>query len=178
MFAYNGNFQFDDRLYIPETQSFGSTETGNVVQIDRRELHRNDISLAHSTAIARLEGCSDGSRTLLRDSQQSSAWLVTTPSIVNFDRTIINFFITLFLSKASSTFLSFAGFCISRSTYPEEVLAIAAVGGLYSPRNGSHTIAQAMCSDTRRMLLTRVRWYFTESSSVLMLLPDPCRLST
>ncbi|RYC79283.1 hypothetical protein BFJ63_vAg17836 [Fusarium oxysporum f. sp. narcissi] len=87
----------------------------------------------------------------------ASRWLVTRPSISNFDRTIVNRFLNLFFAQASSTFTSFKSFRITCSTNEEEVLAIAAFGGLYCTTRGSHVIARALCSDARRLLLTRIR---------------------
>ncbi|KAM0205487.1 hypothetical protein ACHAQI_009047, partial [Fusarium lateritium] len=87
----------------------------------------------------------------------ASRWLVTRPSISNFDRTIVNRFLNLFFAQVASTFTSFKSFRITSSTNEEEVLAIAAFGGLYCSARGSHVIARALCSDARRLLLTRIR---------------------
>ena len=83
-------------------------------------------------------------------------WLASEPSLKNFDRVIINHFINIFLREVPSTFTSFLGLEISKATNEEEVLAMAAIGGLYSSTRGSHIIARAMTGDARRLALTRV----------------------
>ena len=94
----------------------------------------------------------------------ASQWLTTKPSIWNFDRVVINHFLDIFLRQVPPTLTSFLGFVIRESTSEEEVLAIAAVGGLYSMTSGSQIMAKAMYADVRRLLLTRVR---TSSSFLL-----------
>ncbi|RSL56815.1 hypothetical protein CEP53_006690 [Fusarium sp. AF-6] len=90
----------------------------------------------------------------------ASRWLTTRPSLSNFDHVIVNRFINLFVMEVPETFISFKNFHIKWSTNEEEVLAVAAFGGLYSTTQGSHVIARAMCSDSRRLLLTRIQTNF------------------
>ncbi|KAH7133857.1 hypothetical protein EDB81DRAFT_805209 [Dactylonectria macrodidyma] len=87
----------------------------------------------------------------------ASRWLTTRPSLSNFDRLVVNRFINLFVHKVPQVFISFKDFCIKNSTTEEEVLAVASFGGLYCTAAGSLVIARAMCSDSRRLLLTRVQ---------------------
>jgi len=89
-------------------------------------------------------------------SNDASQWLRTKPSIWKFDRVVINHFLNIFLKQVPFTLTSFLDFVIRESTIEEEILAIAAVGGLYSTTSGSHIVAKAMCADARRLLLTRV----------------------
>ncbi|KAJ4247093.1 hypothetical protein NW762_013231 [Fusarium torreyae] len=90
----------------------------------------------------------------------ASRWLTTKPSVSNFDRTIVNRFLNLFFAHVPSTFTSFESFSISGSTNEEEVLAAASFGGLYCTTRGSLVIARALCSDARRLFLTRIRTNF------------------
>ncbi|KAF5532896.1 fungal zn(2)-Cys(6) binuclear cluster domain-containing protein [Fusarium mexicanum] len=86
----------------------------------------------------------------------ASRWLATKPSVSNFDRIIVNRFLNLFFAQVPSTFTSFESFRISSSTHEEGLLAAAAFGGLYCETRGSLVIARALCSDARRLVLTRV----------------------
>ncbi|KAF5565039.1 fungal zn(2)-Cys(6) binuclear cluster domain-containing protein [Fusarium phyllophilum] len=86
----------------------------------------------------------------------ASRWLGTKPSVSNFDRTIVNRFLNVFFTQVPSTFTSFECFRISSSTHEEGLLAAAAFGCLYCTTRGSFVIARALCSDARRLVLTRV----------------------
>jgi len=94
--------------------------------------------------------------TTARIGHDASRWLASVPSITKFDRSIVNHFMTTFMKEVPHTLTSFANFSVQGSTTAAEVLAIAAVGGLYCTTSGSHIVAKAMCSDARRILLTRV----------------------
>jgi hypothetical protein len=91
-----------------------------------------------------------------RVSNDASQWLMSKPSLWKFDRVVINDFINIFVRQVPQTLISFFGFSIDEMTLEEEVLAVAAMGGLYSMTSGSHIMARAMCGDARRLMLTRV----------------------
>ncbi|EXA34406.1 hypothetical protein FOVG_14386 [Fusarium oxysporum f. sp. pisi HDV247] len=90
----------------------------------------------------------------------ASRWLATKPSVSSFDRTMVNRFLNLFFAQNPSTFTSFESFRISSSTHEEGLLAAAAFGGLYCTTRGSLVIARALCSDARRLFITRIRTNF------------------
>lgn len=89
-------------------------------------------------------------------SDTTAQWMLSAPTMSKFDRAIMNHFINIFMRRVSSTFISFVEFRIQESTTEEELLAIAAVGGLYSRTSGSQIIARAMLDDSRRLFITRV----------------------
>lgn len=119
-----------------------------------------DQEIAENAAYAALTQMQDQSqflKSLLHSGTNDAVkWLLTIPSITKFDRTIINYFMTICLKELPPTLGSFENWSLKHSTGAEEILAMAAVGGLYSTTNGSHVIASAMCNDARRLLLTRV----------------------
>jgi len=88
--------------------------------------------------------------------QEANRWLLTLPSMRKFDRQIINCFLSKFMKHIGPTFCSFTGFKIGESTTSEQILAMAAVGGVFCTTNGSFPVARAMCSDARRLLFAQV----------------------
>lgn len=78
------------------------------------------------------------------------------PTIRQFNIEIVNDFIQAFVLYIQPVFTTFADMEITHHTLPDVVLAMAAVGGLYSKHKGSYRISIAMFTDARRLLLGRV----------------------
>ena len=88
--------------------------------------------------------------------QDSTRWLLATPSLQNFDRDVVNIFLSLFMRHVAPTFTSFMGFEINSGVTSEKVLAMAAVGGLFCASEGSLLMSKAMIGDSRRLAYARV----------------------
>lgn len=100
--------------------------------------------------------------------EDATRWMFRAPSIWNFDRDIINCFLSMFMKHVAPTFTSFSNFKVDNGVTSEKILAMAAVGALFCSTNGSYSAAGAMCSDARRILFTRV--CIDELSAIRLLL--------
>lgn len=93
-----------------------------------------------------------------RTSYNTPSWLQNiSQTIRHFDLEIVNAFLGAFLLHIEPVFSTFKGFSFTAQTLPDVILAMAAVGGLYSDHRGSFHIAIAMFTDSRRLVLGRVR---------------------
>lgn len=85
-------------------------------------------------------------------------WLLDLPSTQrHFDSDIVNYFINGFMTNNAVAFQTFEALKIDDQTLPDVVLAMAAVGGLFSTLPGSFDISVALYNDARRLALGRVR---------------------
>ena len=77
-------------------------------------------------------------------------------SIGHFDKDIVNYFLEKFFLTTVGAFPTFESFRIESSTLPDVILAMAAVGGLFSRIDGSFDISLSMYMEARRLVLGRV----------------------
>lgn len=61
------------------------------------------------------------------------------------------------MTNNAAAFQTFEALAIDEQTLPDVVLAMAAVGGLFSTLQGSFDISVALYNDARRLALGRVR---------------------
>lgn len=75
-----------------------------------------------------------------------------------YDLEVLNVLLIIAMDHIADNFTSFQGFGSESelTVYPEEVLAIAAVGALFSQVNGSLKLANALFYDSMRMAITLV----------------------
>jgi hypothetical protein len=70
-----------------------------------------------------------------------------------YDLELINLLLNLFMEYVPATFKSFSNFAITDFTLPEQVLAMSAVGALFSNIESSWKIARTLYGDASRMLV-------------------------
>ena len=70
-----------------------------------------------------------------------------------YDLELINLLLNSFMEYVPATFKSFANFAVAEYTLPEQVLAMAAVGALFSNIESSWKIARTLYGDASRMLV-------------------------
>ncbi|KAJ5062299.1 hypothetical protein J3E74DRAFT_473886 [Bipolaris maydis] len=147
--VFNFLFPFDGDMELQECTGFAPDAYQNLT-LDTY----HDSGIPYSI-LGRGPGQEIPQTLALNTDQASTRWLSLEPSLDKFDRVIVNHFINLFLQELPSMFSSWDNFRIRKTTTEEEVLAMAAVGGLYSTTSGSHVMARAMSGDARRLALTR-----------------------
>jgi hypothetical protein len=100
--------------------------------------------------------------TQLDHSQSSSSKLTPSwlgnlrPNIQFYDPEIVNYFINKFIQNITPMMPTFQDFGNTLDTLPDLILAMAAVGGLYCPVEGSFRISLALHTDARRLAMSRV----------------------
>ena len=77
-------------------------------------------------------------------------------SVGHYDKEILNYFLEKFFLTTTGAFPTFESFKIESSTLPEVILAMAAVGGLFSRIDKSFDISLSMYMEARRLVLGRV----------------------
>jgi hypothetical protein len=70
-----------------------------------------------------------------------------------YDLELVNLLLNVFMEYVPATFKSFANFAITEFTLPEQVLAMSAVGALFSNIESSWKIARTLYGDASRMLV-------------------------
>ena len=81
------------------------------------------------------------------------SWL-TQPLIPRtYDLDLLNLLLNLFMEYVPATFKSFANFVVVETTRPEQLLAMSAVGALFSTIESSWKIARTLYGDASRMLV-------------------------
>lgn len=73
-----------------------------------------------------------------------------------YDLELLNLFLNLFMEYVPATFKSFSNFSITEFTLPEQVLAMSAVGALFSKNESSWRIARTLYGDASRMIVSNV----------------------
>lgn len=122
-----------------------------------------DMTPKKASALATLhDSCPNySSKQRPTSSQQSDTqWLLTTPSLHNYDKDIINSFLSLFKTHIAETFSVFQHFRIMPYTPRELTLAIAAVGGLFCNVSGSFSMAKSMYNASQRNFIRQVGRHF------------------
>ncbi|KAJ6287548.1 hypothetical protein J3E71DRAFT_388935 [Bipolaris maydis] len=156
--VFNFLFPFDGDMELQECTGFAPDAYQNLT-LDTY----HDSGIPYSI-LGRGPGQEIPQTLALNTDQASTRWLSLEPSLDKFDRVIVNHFINLFLQELPSMFSSWDNFRIRKTTTEEEVLAMAAVGGLYSTTSGSHVMARAMSGDARRLALTRTNLQYPEDT--------------
>jgi hypothetical protein len=157
-------FPTGDPFSISPLYQFGTGDALNAFYTSNTDIFGDQdledpevIGSAAHMALRQMESQSNFLSTLLHSLEpDAQRWLLTEPSITKFDRTIINHFLTIFMREVPPTLSSFENWAIQSTTSAEEMLSMAAMGGLYSTTSGSQVVAAALCNDARRLLLTRV----------------------
>ncbi|KAH7556267.1 hypothetical protein BM1_06793 [Bipolaris maydis] len=145
--VFNFLFPFDGDMELQECTGFAPDAYQNLT-LDTY----HDSGIPYSI-LGRGPGQEIPQTLALNTDQASTRWLSLEPSLDKFDRVIVNHFINLFLQELPSMFSSWDNFRIRKTTTEEEVLAMAAVGGLYSTTSGSHVMARAMSGDARSLVI-------------------------
>jgi hypothetical protein len=70
-----------------------------------------------------------------------------------YDLELLNLFLNLFMEYVPATFKSFTDFAITETTLPEQVLAMSAVGALFSNIESSWKIGRTLYGDASRMIV-------------------------
>lgn len=70
-----------------------------------------------------------------------------------YDLELLNLFLNLFMDYVPATFISFENFAVTETTLPEQVLAMSAVGALFSNIEASWKIGRTLYGDASRMLV-------------------------
>ncbi|CAK7204883.1 hypothetical protein SEUCBS139899_007645 [Sporothrix eucalyptigena] len=92
-----------------------------------------------------------------RTRKELPPWLHKVPSTVHpHDPHIVRAFVEEFLVNMSHTFPTFQNLNVHGDTLPDVILAMAAVGGLFSKIDGSFRVAMSMYTDARRLASGRV----------------------
>jgi hypothetical protein len=136
-FEYNTN-NFIPQHSIPTPQA----------PIERREIDERTKALA--TLKRELGTVYDR----VHDDEASIDTWLTQPLIPRtYDLELLNLFLNLFMEYVPSTFKSFNDFAVIETTPPEQVLAMSAVGALFSTIESSWKIARTLYGDASRMLV-------------------------
>lgn len=89
--------------------------------------------------------------------EKCTAWIFTEPGSGVPDPEIIQVFISIFRHHVASKFLIFDQNQSDYSAPPDALgLAMAAVGGVHCHTPGAYSVAKALFSDARRLILTAV----------------------
>ncbi|KAL1895711.1 hypothetical protein Sste5346_005183 [Sporothrix stenoceras] len=92
-----------------------------------------------------------------RTRKELPPWLHKVPSTVHpHDPHIVRAFLEEFLVNMSYSFPTFQNFKVHGDTLPDLILAMAAVGGLFSKIDGSFRVAMSMYTDARRLASGRI----------------------
>ncbi|KAH8879507.1 hypothetical protein GQ53DRAFT_774903 [Thozetella sp. PMI_491] len=78
------------------------------------------------------------------------------PNIQSHDTHIVQAFLEEFLANMDAIFPTFSASTVSLNTLPDLILAMAAVGGLFSKVEGSFRVAMSLYTDARRLATGRV----------------------
>jgi hypothetical protein len=98
-----------------------------------------------------------------RTRKELPPWLHKVPSTVHpHDPHIVRAFVEEFLVNMSHTFPTFQNLKVHGDTLPDLILAMAAVGGLFSKIEGSFRVAMSMYTDARRLASGRVACYLCD----------------
>ncbi|KAK5049566.1 hypothetical protein LTR84_004495 [Exophiala bonariae] len=88
---------------------------------------------------------------------EARQWASAPPWLELYDKDVLNVFLNLAKKHLSHLFPGLLVFEATRSTEPELILAMAAVGGSFCSVEGSHRVAGAMYNDARRLVYAKVR---------------------
>lgn len=83
-------------------------------------------------------------------SPNRKSWYSAPPSLQIYDKEVLNIFLNIAQRNLSSTFKVFSGYEYKGDPNYELCLALAAVGGLFSPTLGSTAMAKSLYNDARR----------------------------
>lgn len=112
-------------------------------QIDRQSKALETLKEELSTVYERVHN----------DEPNIDTWLKQPFVPRTYDLELLNLFLNLFMEYVPATFKSFKNFAITEHTLPEQVLAMSAVGALFSNIESSWKIARTLYGDASRMMV-------------------------